>query len=198
MIEPQKYFSEDELMAFVSGTASPDLSSRIDETQAREPALKAEIALMQSLKPALAGMPGMQDTPTELGWHRLQAAIRHEQHGVEQTSVTPRIALWRAAAVFFGVAALGQATYLAMSVDTPVAGYQTATEASEDHILVVSFGPDTSESAMRHLLQTTNARLVGGPGPSGLYRVAFDTNDALETGRVLLQDADIIELVLDD
>lgn len=202
MTGTQHPFSEDELLAFVHGTASPDLVARIDEAQAQAPALTAEIALMTALKPALAGMPDATNAPGDLGWHRLEADIRRETResnsAAGQAPTNGRLVMWKAAAVFFGIAALGQAVYLTTSPGEPVAGYQTATEGTADNVLVISFRPDATEADMRRLLQATNARFVDGPGASGLYRVTFETDDALAVGRIQLEAAGIIELLLDE
>lgn len=191
-------FSDEETLSFVHGTAPQDLAARIEDALQQDPALAAEIALMRNLKPALA-----QETanpPGELDWRRLDAAIEKERSATAPAR-TPSgnvVSLWKVAAVVFGLATIGQAAFLTTIISGPEVGFQTASDPAAEHVLVISFMPETTELEMRSLLQDTGARLIDGPGASGLYRIAFDTADALQTGRDQIANAEIVDLVADE
>lgn len=199
MTDPDRSFSEDELLQFIHGHAPDDLAARIEQAQGRDRELAAEIALMQGLKPALAASAERSNPPGELEWRRLEADIRRESR---PASAPPQrsggIVMWKAAAVFFALLALGQAGYQALGPGTGDPGYRTATGASATHVLAISFQDGTSEADLRALLQQIDATLVDGPGASGLYRIAFTTPEAMASGRDILNAAPIIEVVLDE
>lgn len=196
MTNDDRLFSEDDLLAFVQGRATPDLSARIEAARDQSPDLGAELALMQGLKPALAGAAGSVNPPGELGWRRLEAAIGQETAPVRSTGSAGSVALWRAAAVVFGLAAIGQGLYLATGSDGAVPGYQTASDEIFEHVLAISFRPEATEAEIRAVLQAANARLVDGPGASGLYRVAFESDAALTDGLSQLAAAAVVQLVV--
>ncbi|MEM7743305.1 MAG: hypothetical protein AAF409_06295 [Pseudomonadota bacterium] len=202
MTDRSDRFTEDELLSFVHGTASSGLVGRIETAERDDRTLAAELALMRSLKPALELSTGDMNPPGELDWRRLEAEIRRESPASSapqsQRAGSGRIVMWKAAAAIFAVAAIGQATYLGLSPATTDPGYQTATGGTAEHVLAISFQPEATEAELRALLLAAGARLVDGPGASGLYRVAFETPDAMSEGRQRLETSPIVGMVLDE
>ncbi|MEM7642853.1 MAG: hypothetical protein AAF366_10020 [Pseudomonadota bacterium] len=195
MNDDDRPFSEDELLAFAQGRADSGLAVRIETARADDPGLAAELALMAGLKPALAGAAGAVNPPGEMGWRRLEAAIGQQ---AAPARAAGSVALWRAAAVVFGLAAIGQGLYFGTGQDGTAPGYQTASDEIFEHVLAIGLQPDATEAEIRAVLQAANARLVDGPGASGLYRVAFETAAALADGRLQLEAAEIVQLVLEE
>ena len=194
-------FSEEDLLAFVHQTASPDLSQRISDAQAQDRTLAAEIALMQGLNPALDASTGGLNPPGELDWRRLEADIKREQAAASAPRAAApragRVVMWKAAAMFFALATIGQAAYLTLSPAQNDQGLGLAQRYIAKHVVAVKFKDGVTEQQLRLLLQAASARFVDGPGASGLYRVAFDTAEAMASGRQQLENAPIIDLVLD-
>lgn len=191
-------FSEDELLAHMRGEAAPELSQRIEAAAANDPALCAEIATMQGIKQALMdGETG--NPPGEFAWRKLEAAIREEPTSAQQSRSSGAVTWWRAAAVFLGLAVLGQGAYLVVN-QTPheAAGFRTASHATEQHVLAIRFAPGTQVDAMTALLRGANARMIGGPGASGLYRVAFASDDARQAARAVFDGSDIVTLIAEE
>lgn len=191
-------FSEEQLLDYVRGRASAELSAQIEAEVAKEPALRAEIALMRGLKPSLQDAVPL-NPPGELGWRRLEADIRREGKLPAPANKSRRSSVWRVAAVVFGFAAIGQATYIGTVLNTPEEDiYRTASRATDAHVLGVGFASDATASDINALLRSVDARLIDGPSAISLYRVAFDTADALSAGRDLLDASPLIELVADE
>jgi hypothetical protein len=188
-------FSEDELLIYVRGASSPALADRIEAMMARDPALRAEIALMRGLKPALADADTGQP-PGEFGWTKLQAAIRRDEAQRHRGLSRRQLVVWRVAAAFLGVAVLGQIAYIAsapMTVDD--ATYRTASEPTEAHVLGIGFAPDANAAEIGALLRAANARIIDGPSVLGLYRVAFPSADALQAGQAQFRASTVIDLI---
>lgn len=209
MTEPSNPFTQDELLVFAQGRAAPELADRINNARATDRGLAAELALMEGLKPALAVETG-QNPPGELDWRRLETQIRRERTDApalprqdarqSSSNMGGRVVMWKVAAVFFGLAAIGQAAYFAAAPSTRDPGYRTATQIENGQgvvVVVISFSPSATEAEIRGLLQSVKARLVDGPSASGLYRVAFMTSDALADGTKALKEANIVTLVAD-
>lgn len=191
-------FSEDDLLDYVRGAASPELSGRIEEMAAGDPAFKAEIALMRGLGPALRDGDASQ-TPTEFGWRRVEAAIRRERAGQRAVPSRRQMVIWRVAAVFLGIAVLGQAGYitsLPTTVEEPV--YRTASGATEEYVLGIAFAPDATAAEIGNLLRNAEASVIDGPSALGLYRVAFASEEALRDGRTQFGTSPLIDLIAEE
>ena len=191
-------FSEDDLLNYVRGAASPELSARIEAMTARDPALKAEIALMRGLGPALRDAEADQP-PSEFGWRRIEAAIRREGAGRRPGPSRRQVVVWRVAAAFLGIAVLGQAGYitsLPTTVEAPI--YRTASGATEEYVLGVAFAPDATAAAIAGLLRDAGASVVDGPSALGLYRVAFASQEALRDGQMQFGTSPLIDLVAEE
>ena len=201
MTESSDEFTEEELLSFVQGSAAPDLAARIEEVRGQNRTLEAEIALMTSLKPAMALSTGDMNSPGELDWRRLETAIRQETSQAApqaQPARSGNVIMWQAAAALFAVVAIGQAAYTTLGPSLPEPGYETALPGSYENVLAISFTANATEAELREVLLSARATLVDGPGASGLYRVAFQSPEALAEGRQILENAPIIDLVLDE
>lgn len=191
-------FSEDEMLAHMRGEAAPELSQRIEAAAANDPALRAEIATMQGIKQALSD----EDTgnpPGEFAWRKLETAIREETTSAQQSRSKETATWWRAAAVFLGLAVLGQGVYIAVNQPRhEEVGFRTASQATEQHVLAIRFASGTQVDAMTALLHGANGRMIGGPGASGLYRVAFVSDDSRQAARAVFEGSDIVTLVAEE
>ncbi|MCB1494063.1 MAG: hypothetical protein KDJ77_20035 [Rhodobiaceae bacterium] len=192
-------FSEDELLAHVRGAAPSDLSDRIDAQAARDPDLRAEIAVMRGLKPALVG-DDAGNPPGEFGWRRLEAEIRKDQAASRSAVPQPRVALWRAAAVIFGLAVLGQGAFIATTVNRAPdeAVYRTASDPTGRHVLGVSYKPDATVADIDALLRDAHARTIDGPSALGLYRIAFESAEAMRAGRAKFEASGLVDLIAEE
>ena len=191
-------FSEDDLLDYVRGVAPPELSGRIEAMMANDPVFKAEIALMRGLGPALQDNDAGQ-TPTEFGWRRVEAAIRREGTGQRTAPSRRQMVIWRVAAVFLGIAVLGQAGYitsLPTTVEAPI--YRTASGATEEYVLGVAFAPNATAAEIADLLRDAGASVIDGPSALGLYRVAFASQEALRDGQTQFGTSPLIDLVAEE
>lgn len=199
MTDSSHGFTDEDLLAFVHGIAPKDLTTRIEDAQAQDQMLAAEIALMRGLKPALANASDALNPPGELDWRRLKADIEKESRPAVATTAprSGRVLYWQAAAVFFALIAVGQIGHSLWSSDTTEPVYQTATGSDADHVLIIGFAPNASASEISEMLRSANARVIDGPAASGLYSIAFETEEAMVAGRQQFEDAAFIETVLD-
>jgi anti-sigma factor RsiW len=191
-------FSEDDLLDYVRGAASPALAERIEATMARDPAFKAEIALMRGLKPALEGAD-TGPSSAEFGWRRLEAEIRRDGAQPRGAPLLRQVAILRVAAVLLVIVGLGQAGYIASLLNTgEEPTYHTATKATEAYALGIAFAPEATAAEIGQLLRDADARVIDGPSALGLYRVAFGSAEALEGGQALFQASPLITLVAEE
>lgn len=201
MTDSSARFTEEELLSFVQGAAPAELAARIEQATGEDRQLAAEIAMMRTLKPAIALSTGGMNPPGEMDWRRLETEIARETSRPTQIQAPPsrggRLVMWQAAAALFALVAVGQAAYMTTQQTGTEPGYQTATGGIAAHVLAISFTANTTEADLRALLLASGARLVDGPAASGLYRVSFATPDALEEGRRLLEASPAIDAVLD-
>jgi anti-sigma-K factor RskA len=198
MADDSRPFTEDALLDFVRGSGSADLSRGIEAAMADDPSLRAEVALMRGLGPALKAETGYE-APVAFGWRRLQADIARE------TTASPaprrdtrRVVFWRAAAAVLAVAALGEAAYIATRMATPDATYRTASDPAGTAVLGIVLAPDAKAADVEALLKRTRGRLVDGPGALGLYRVAFASREDRMAGRALFEASPLIDLVAEE
>ena len=191
-------FSEDDLLDYVRGAAAPELSDRIEATTARDPALRAEIALMRGLKPALEGGDAGRP-PGEFGWKRLEAAIRRGEVELRSTPSPRQVATLRIAAAVLAIAVLGQTAYIVSDATTAEdATYRTATEATAVHVLGIGFAPDAAAAEIGDLLRDVDARVIGGPSALGIYRVAFVSEQAMREAEARFRMSTLIDLVAEE
>jgi hypothetical protein len=196
IVERPGPYSEDELLAYIRGDAAPELFQRIEDAKAQDATLRAEIAAMRGIREALrtedAGNP-----PGEFAWRKLETQIKREMQSTQkQSRPSGTMTLWKAAAVFLAVAVLGQGAYIATigtGSDEPL--FPTATKVEEKYVLALGFAQGAEISQITGLLQQVNARIVDGPGASGLYRVSFASENAREEARGVLETSALIELV---
>lgn len=191
-------FSEEEVSAFVRGQATAALSQEITQEMAQNAELRAEVSLQKGLKHALAGLAtGMP--PGELGWYRLEVALKNDaKQAPAQTAVQPvsHPGYWRIAAIALGVAVLVQGAFLAAPSITPdEARFETASRTEAVFELAIAFRDDASIAEISVALEQSGAQLSDGPSASGLFRVRFETQDALNEGQKHLQEADVVTLV---
>lgn len=201
MIEREHSFSEEDLHNYVTHRAGPEMVARIDDARRNDNSLHAELTLMEALKPALAGAEA-PNPPGDLEWRRLQAQIRQEQASATNAYVMPgpgrQIRTWQAAAVFLGCLALGQAAYLVIENNQSQTGYTTASQTVEKYVLAVRFVPTATEAEMSTLIRQLAARIVDGPGASGLYRLAFASASERDTALPQLQGVALVEFVAEE
>jgi anti-sigma factor RsiW len=191
-------FTEDDLLAYVRGAASAELSARIEALAQTSDAFRAEIALMHGLGPALRATDQGQP-PNELGWRRLEGAIKRGNDASRRTPAPGRLAMLRAAAVFLGFVVLGQGVYIAAFAPSPEApAFRTASTGAQAHVLAVAFAADARADGIERLLREAEAQIVGGPSAIGLYRLAFTSEAAMSDARAALAASPLLDLIADE
>lgn len=198
MTDQPRPFSEDDLIAYTGGTAPEPLRQRIEAAMANDQDFRAEIAVMRALKTALSSDTGVNHA-REFGWRKLEAEIRRDSRAPQSPKARSATSLWRAAAIVFGIAVIGQTGYLAyLTGGTPEAGYRTASDPFDAFVLAIAVADNAKADATLDLLLRAKGRVIDGPGSLGLYRVAFASETALAEGRTLFQASELIELVADE
>ena len=199
-------FEEEALLAYAQGAAGAELRARIEAAMAEDEALRAEVALMRGLKPALAGADA-GNAPGEFGWKRLEAEIRRETAAAAPPARFGGAALWRVAAMLLLCVALGQAGWIVSQRQDAAGGLRTATDPGAHapalapaavHVLGVAFAADAPSGAVSALLRAHRGRIVDGPGAVGLYRVAFRTEAARASARAAFESSALVELVAEE
>lgn len=189
-------FTEDDLLAHVRGESSADLSARIEAAAEQDAQFRSELGLMRGLRAALQD-EDVGNPPGELGWRRLEAAIAQESR--QSASVSTTSTWWRVAAVFLGIAVLGQGTFIASrfaSGEDPL--YRTVTAPTDQFVLGIAFASTASLGDMSALLQEFDGQMVEGPSAIGFYRVAFEDQGALAAARAAFEQSPLIELVAEE
>lgn len=196
-MEESRPFTEDDLLAYMRGSASNELSQRIVAAQTTDPVLRAEIATMMGIRGALKA----EDTgnpPGDFAWRKLETAIQKETAAAQRPE-QPRANWWQVAAVLLGLAVLGQGAYItALGPSSNEPSFRTASQSSEKHVLAIGFAPGTAIVEITTLLRGSNARVIDGPGASGLYRVAFASEEDRQAARTLFEASALIEVVADE
>lgn len=185
-------FTEDDLRAFVGGTALPALAADITAQMADDPGLRAEVAVLQGVAAMLA-QDAANAQPDELGWRRLEARIKAEQ----QAAAPPRQSnFWRAAAVACGLIIVGQGAYISTGFGPSAeARYETATAADTAYVLALAFEDDANMAEVSALLRSIDGVVIDGPSAIGLYRVSFAADGVLEAAQDTLSTSDLVRLV---
>jgi hypothetical protein len=197
MAEETRRPTDDELLDLLAGRGSADLTARIAQAAEQDPDLRTELALMRSLRSALAEQTA-EPAPGDLGWARLSRAI--EAEAPRQRRGAP---VWRVAAVA-AVGAVAAWQFVALPLIPGLRGtepgYVTATDRPAGAVTAtVAFVPDATEGRIRALLAETGAQIVGGPTALGLWRLGF-ADDAARAGAIarLAAEPDLVESVQAD
>ncbi|MDE4174868.1 hypothetical protein PXK01_11940 [Phaeobacter sp. PT47_59] len=185
--------TDDELLAYLRGETTPEQTAHIEKAASTDDGLRAELALMSGLKPALAAASDGPDART-FGWKKLEAEISR----TAQVAPVPRQGLWRVAAVLLGALVVGQGAYIALAPSAEAPAYRTVSEDSVAFGLGVGFVATAKIGEVQTLLRETGARIVDGPGSLGIYRLAFETEAARAKARELLQLSPLVDLVAED
>ncbi|QBF32634.1 hypothetical protein [Thalassococcus sp. S3] len=184
--------TEEELLAHIRGQSTPEQAARIEAAADADPALRAELSVMAGLKDALGASTDGPDTRI-FGWKRLEAEIKSTQ------TAAPRTRGWQMIAAALGTVALLQGAYIAF---VPQGGgaplFRTVSEESARFGLGIAFAPSASAAEIETLLRDTGARIVDGPSAIGLYRVAFQTEEARATAQSAFDASPLIELVAEE
>ncbi|MCK0167642.1 hypothetical protein MWU52_08800 [Jannaschia sp. S6380] len=186
--------TEDDLLAHLRGENTPEAAARIEAAAAADPDLRAELALMAELKPALADATDAPDM-RPFGWRRLEAEIAN----APRVAPVDRTPLWRGAAVFLGALVLVQGAYIAFTPgDAEDPAFRTVSDEAAAFGLGVGFTASAEIGAVEALLRETGARIVDGPGALGLYRLAYESTSAREAARIALAASPLVELVAEE
>lgn len=189
-------FDEEDLLSFSRGEASAELAARIEAVAASDATFRAELALMGGLKGALAAATDGPDA-REFGWRRLEADIAKSAGGTQAGRDRPQI--WRLAAAFLGAIVIAQGAYIAVAPGTDDApGYQTVSEEVSGFTFSAAFKADAPMADVQTLLREADARIVDGPSAIGLYRLSFETEEALAAARVQLSASPLVELLAEE
>lgn len=191
-------FSADDLLAHIRGEAAPELSQRIEAAEAEDSALRAELAVLSGMRQAVkteeTGNP-----PGAFAWRKLEAEIRRDTGAQDQFRSKGMTTWWKAAAVFLGLAVLGQAAYItSVSIGSDDSGFRTASQSQQAHVMAIGFAAGADIADITRLLRDANAQVIDGPGASGLYRVAFASEEDRETARAALEASGLVELLADE
>lgn len=172
MTQKTGFPSDDDVLDYVAGRASPEAAERIEAVARDNPDLAADIALMRGAKAALADSK-TDNPPGALGWARLERELDRMP-----ATATNRWPVWQvAAASAVAAVALWQFAVAPMVMPSQ-GGYVTATGSVRQYTATVAFEPDATEAQIRALLIETGATVIGGPSALGLWQLGFADNVA--------------------
>jgi len=201
----EKSETDQRVLAYVRGELSPAEARALEKDAAADNELAAEIALLNAVREQVRQMPDTDtaNNATDLGWARLSKAIRAEKKGdapsqfpVWRKPLHWPQPVWRAAAVFLGIVAVGQSAVLVnFALNSEPARYVTASEKqTEGPIAVIAFHGDAHEADIRELLLRVDAVIIDGPSALGVYRLRFASQDTLSDGLdIFEQSTEIVE-----
>ena len=156
---------------YANGTLDPGEAALVEEHLATCADCRTALEMDRAL--------GRHDPDIPLEVEQSWAAMRERLLAAPERRAAPMRFLRRPIAIGWAVAAQAVAAALILAVAVPS---QTPTGTSAYHALgtaptgapgniIILFGPDTTQRAMRGALDRVNARLVGGPTATGAYMV---------------------------
>jgi len=186
---------EELLPWYSTAQINPEDANRIAMRLAEDPEFAAHEELVrEELNEAVAaneavGAPSagfaarfMAEIETEVKpSHQLRAASAGimDRIGSWISDLAPRQVAWAGAAA--AVLILVQAGFITSSMinersggTLEVASTGDATKSHNGPVLIIGFQPDADITAISGLLEKSNAKIIEGPMPGGLYRVAID------------------------
>lgn len=168
-----------------------------------DPDAAARLALAMASREALAEVNAVEReewSPGEMGYRRLLRDIEREKPK-ERVAWTESIVVWRgiAAAAMIALAVVSLWRVDGVRDGGQVSGqdgYELATSGGDARAIAqIAFSPNATEAEIRELLLETGAILVDGPSALGIYRVAFESADALDAGVARMKIAAAVESV---
>ena len=194
MAGPDNRPTDDQLLDYVAGRATPEARRRIEAAAAEDPEVAADIALMQGVRAVHAGEEEVQ-APGSLGWARLSRALEAEAPAPGRRVVTrilPFAATAAAAVLVWQVAITPLLT--GRSADGP--GYVPVGETPGAGFRVtVGFDPSATEADIRALLLDLGAEVTGGPSAIGLWQIGFADAAARAAAVRRLDQSSLVESV---
>jgi len=176
------------LLAFyINGSLDKAEHQALEQALAQDTTLQAEADFLHALRRGIQARD--LATPGDLGLKRLQRDLHRQQR-----TATGRA--WRWATMAAGVLLILQTAMLIDRPTTPdlyapLSGPQVA-----GNILQLSFVPAAHVADINAVLASIGARIIAGPGASGLYRIALPRHvDADKMVAKLKTRADIITYV---
>ncbi len=161
----------DLLPFLVNGTLSAAEREQVERHLAACAACREEAGFLRALKDGVRAAETAG--PGELGWQRLQRALRQDGRSPRR-----RAPGWMklALAASLGAVVLQTALLLDRSGDRV---YRPAGEQTTGAVVQLRFRAQATEAQIRALLQAVGGRIVDGPGALGVYRVqlAVDPGD---------------------
>jgi anti-sigma factor RsiW len=166
---------------YVTGRLDPDEHARVDAHVEACPECQAEVRFQQRLQSEIARLP----LEVEEGWTQMKRRLEAEGRtrpaagGRRPSQFAGRWLGWGIAAAMTVVAGVS----LVPSAPPREGTYQalSAKPVAQPGNLVVIFRPDTTEKAIREMLNASQTRLVDGPTAADAYvlRAPTGTRDAV-------------------
>lgn len=158
------------LPAYAAGRLDDRTRDRVERALEDDPGLVEELRFVRALAAGVQGL-GAEEPPGELGWHRLQRAVRAEHRPRGSRRAPPAWFGWRpalAAAAVLVIALQGGLLWQAYRQQTAAYG-PLASEAPGT--LQVRWNADATAAEIRALLRDEGLEIVAGPSASGVYRL---------------------------
>lgn len=155
---------------FLNGTLCREEHSLVEDALARDPELREELKLLQSIQNEIREET-LDYSPGEFGLKRLQKEIK-QSHLTTSSRKPSTGKVWKLTAAAACLVVVLQTGYMLNSESdntlTP-AGSTTTLSAVPTHS--VSFVGDAQEQDIRALLLSLNATIVDGPSALGIYKL---------------------------
>lgn len=161
----------DELLpGYVNGSLQGAQCDAVERYLMDHPEAAAEVELLRAVRGGVKTARTGESSPGELGWHRLQRALRDEPRRVAgQRPGWWRPALAAAIVVIIVQGALLTTLWRHPPMITPLSG-----PVPVGTVVQIRFEPTATEQQIRALLDSVDGRFVDGPGALGVYRVRLD------------------------
>jgi len=161
---------------YVNGTLAAEERMQVKEYVAADPNGQAEVDFLKSVQTAIREQQEDVVSPAEFGWQRLQRTIPEQRHE-SNTESTNR--WWRptlaAAAILLMIqgGVLLQIWPVYQQHYTVLSSHPQSTGGT---VLQISFEPNITEQRLREIINKVDARIIGGPGSLGIYRLQLPEN----------------------
>ena len=167
---------------YVTGQLEPDEHARVGAHVETCPEFQVGVRFQERLRAEIARLP----FEVEEGWAKMKRQLEAEGRALPAGAAAVRAPTFGAHWLGWGIAAaMTMAVGVSLVPKAPPqnATYQTlgAKPVAQPGNLVVIFRPDTTESALREMLNASQTRLVDGPTAADAYvlRAPAATRDAV-------------------
>lgn len=175
---------EETLLLYVQDRLPDAERHAVDAQLATDPAMAAEVALLQAARAAF----GAQQEPADhdAGWADLEARMDAQKPLAANENRPIRLSLLQVAAAC-AVSVVAWQMFAVPQIPTQPATYETVSQQTDEHLLQVIFQPDVTLAQTAAFLRAFDGSISDGPSAVGLYRLRFESAEQMQNALAAAQ-----------